>query len=284
MLMNIAMAAFTVNDTAMKFTFGHLPMFESIALRGALATLLLLLLCLRLRAFSIVIPARDQRLLAIRTLAEVISTLTFLAALAHMAIANVSAIMQAIPLALALAAAVFLREPIGWRRLVAIIIGFIGVLVIIRPGPEGFDIWSLVVLASVVFVVWRDLTTRRMAHGLPSALVALIASVAVTIVGFAGTLLAEDWVTPRGSDLLALCLAAFALLLGYITVVGAMRVGEIGIVSPFRYTALLWAILLGWLVFDQFPDRFTLLGSGVVVASGLFTLWREQRARRALRP
>ena len=187
-LMTVAMAAFTLNDTAMKLVMQSVPLFQAIGLRGLLATLVLLVLGWRMGGLRLKLPRRDLWLLALRSLAEVLGTLTFLAALNHMPLANLSAILQVLPLAVTLAAALFLGDRVGWRRMTAIVVGFIGVLIIIRPGPAGFDLWALMGLASVACVVVRDLTTRRMSASLPSVTVALSAAVTVLAMGGLGLL------------------------------------------------------------------------------------------------
>ncbi len=277
-LMNIAMAAFTLNDTAMKAAMQTVPLFQSIGLRGIFASVALVLIGWRMGGLSLDLPRRDWGFLALRSVAEVLGTLLFLAALIHMPLANLSAIMQALPLAVTLAAAVFLKEHIGWRRLTAILIGFVGVLIIIRPGPQGFDVWSLMGLGSVICVVARDLATRQMSQALPSATVALAAAVTVLMLGGVGTAI-EGWQPVSAHDLLMIAGASVALIVGYLTSVMTMRVGEIGFVAPFRYMALLWAIVLGWLAFGELPDAFTLFGAALVVATGIFTFWRERRRK-----
>lgn len=273
-----SMAAFTLNDTAMKALTQNMPLFEAIFLRGVLATLGLLALGHAMGALRWNLPRKDRIAIAVRSVAELGATATFLAALVHMPLANLSAIMQALPLAVTLAAAVFLKETIGWRRMSAILVGFLGVLIIIRPGPDGFEIWSLLGLLSVGFVVVRDLSTRFLSREVPSVNVALWASISVTAMGGIVTA-GQGWQPITGHELLLVATAAFFLLFGYMFAVMVMRVGDIGFVAPFRYTALLWAILLGWLVFGNFPDGLTLLGSALVVASGIFTLWRERRKK-----
>ncbi len=277
-LMNIAMAAFTLNDTAMKAAMQTVPLFQSIGLRGVFASVALVVIGWRMGGLSLDLPRRDWGFLALRSVAEVMGTLLFLAALIHMPLANLSAIMQALPLAVTLAAAVFLKEYIGWRRLTAILIGFVGVLIIIRPGPQGFDVWSLMGLGSVICVVARDLATRQMSQALPSATVALAAAVTVLMLGGVGTAI-EGWQPVTGHDLMLIAGASVALIVGYLTSVMTMRVGEIGFVAPFRYMALLWAIVLGWLAFGQLPDALTLFGAALVVATGIFTFWRERRRK-----
>jgi drug/metabolite transporter (DMT)-like permease len=277
-LMNVAMAAFTINDTAMKAAMQAVPLYQAIGIRGLIATLVLAVIGYRMGGLSLNLPRRDLGLLALRCGAEVLGTILFLAALMHMPIANLSAIMQVLPLAVTLAAAVFLSERIGWRRMTAIVIGFAGVMIIIRPGTYGFDIWSLMGLGSVICVVVRDLVTRRMSASLPSVTVAFSAAVTVLVLGLAGTVV-QGWQPVAQTDLLLIVGAALALIVGYLTAVMTMRVGEISFIAPFRYMALLWAIVLGWLAFGEFPDALTLIGAAIVVLTGVYTLLRERNLR-----
>lgn len=278
--MNVAMAAFTLNDAAMKAALQDLPLWQAIAMRGLVTLGPLLLVAHLSGGIRLSMGPKDRGVVAIRCFAEVASTLLFLAALVHMPIANLSAILQALPLAVTLAAAVFFGERVGWRRMSAILVGFAGVLIIIRPGPSGFDIWSLMGLASMAFVVLRDLSTRKLSRAVPSATVAILASVAVTVTALALTPL-TGWVMPTGRDILLILAAATCLVAGYNFAVMVMRVGDVGFVAPFRYTSLLWAIVLGWLVFGTLPDALTLFGAALVVGSGIFTLVRERRLAKA---
>lgn len=274
--MNIAMAAFTLNDTGMKAVTQTLPLFEAITLRGVSTSILLFILGLATGGLRFRLQRRDTGLLAIRTLAEIAATVAFLGALVHMPLANLSAVMQFTPLAVTLAAAVVFRERIGWRRLSAIGIGFLGVLLIIRPGAKGFDVWALVGVASVLCVVVRDLSTRKFGLGVPTATVALAAALGVTVLGLSGVAI-EGWQGPDLRNLLTVFGSSVALVAGYLSGVQAMRVGDIGFIAPFRYTSLLWAIALGWLVFGTLPDLLTVAGATVVIATGLFTLLRERK-------
>ncbi len=276
--MMVAMAAFTLNDTAMKALTQGLPLFQAIAMRGTLTLCGLLLLARVMGQLQFRVPRRDGWVITLRSVAEVVSTVLFLAALMHMPLANISAIMQALPLAVTLAAAVLFKETIGWRRMTAILIGFGGVLIIIRPGPQGFDIWSLMGLASVAIVVVRDLSTRWISRSVPSVMVAVWSSASVTGAAYIASLF-TGWQPLVPGQALLVVAAAAALLVGYLFSVMVMRVGDIGFVAPFRYTALIWAILLGWLAFGTWPDGFTLFGAGLVVATGIFTLWRERKLK-----
>lgn len=280
--MTIAMAAFTINDGMMKAATStlHLPLWQAIATRGLLTLGPLILIGHLTGGIRLRMPRRDAVAVGLRSVGEVASTLTFLAALVHMPLANLSAIMQSLPLAVTLAAWVFLKEPVGWRRLLAICVGFGGVMLIVRPGPSGFDHWSLVALVSVAFVVLRDLSTRQLTKAVPSSTVAIAASASVTVTALVLSLI-EGWVMPSIGQMALLAGAAASLVVGYNYVVMVMRVGDLGFVAPFRYSSLVVALILGWLIFGSFPDALTLAGAALVVGSGIFTLWREQRVRRA---
>lgn len=275
LLMMASMACFTLNDTLIKLTGGAVPLMQLLFLRGVLSSVLVLALARYLGALDFNIARRDWALIAVRSLAEIGAAYFFLTALLNMPLANVSAILQVLPLTVAVGAALFFREPMGWRRMIAILVGFMGMLLIVRPGPEAFSVWSLYALVAVACVTIRDLVTRKLTPGVPSMTVTLVASVTVMVfAGLAST--ATEWVpiTPR---LGALIIGASVLIIGaYFFSVRVMRVGEITFIAPFRYTGLIWALVLGWLVFGDWPSGLTLLGAAIVVAMGLFTLYRER--------
>jgi drug/metabolite transporter (DMT)-like permease len=279
LLMCASMAAFTINDTFMKSVTVTLPLYQTITLRGLIAVVGRGLLVILSRAYRFRLNRRDGWLILLRSLADVAATITFLTALLHMPLANLSAILQALPLFITLAAALVYGDKIGWRRMTAILVGLIGVLIIIRPGTEGFDRWALLGIASVACVVVRDLSVRPIQGELPSALVALGAAVAVTTMGVIGASVqgVEPMTLTEAGKVLG---AGLFLIVGYLTSVMAMRNGDIGLVAPFRYTSLLWAIALGFLVFGNLPDGWTLFGATIVVGAGIFTLLRERALRR----
>jgi drug/metabolite transporter (DMT)-like permease len=281
LLMCASMAGFTINDTFMKSVTETLPLYQTIGMRGLIAVAGLGLLVLATRAYRFRPNRRDIGLILLRSLADVAATVTFLTALLHMPLANLSAILQALPLLITLAPAVVYGDKIGWRRMTAILVGLVGVLIIIRPGTEGFDRWALLGVASVAFVVVRDLSVRPLQGQVPSALVALGAAVSVTAMGWIGARV--QGVEPVSAIEAAKVIGAgLFLIVGYLTSVMAMRTGDIGLVAPFRYSSLLWAIVLGLVVFGDLPDFWTLFGASIVIAAGLFTLWRERALR--LRP
>ena len=279
LLMVVAMIAFTVNDACMKAVTADLPSFEAIALRGSLTTVALCVIALRNGAFRLTVPGPDRRWISWRVTMEVASTLTFILALKHMPLANLSAILQFLPLGVTLAAALVLGDKIGWRRMLAITIGFLGVMLIIRPGGEGFDRWSVLGIISMLCVIVRDLSTRRISRGVPSTLVAVLAALSVTLSAVV-FLPFTEFAIPTIKQALLILMAATFLIVGYLTVISSMRVGDIAVVAPFRYTSLVAAIILGWAAFGQFPDKYTLIGSAIVVATGIYTFQRERRLAR----
>jgi drug/metabolite transporter (DMT)-like permease len=282
LLMNLAMLVFTLNDACMKAVTEVMPLFQAIALRGFIATLGLLVIGYALGQLRLWPGRRDAQIIGVRTIAEIAATLLFLVALTHMELANLSAIMQSLPLAVTLVAALVFGDKIGWRRTAAIGIGFVGVLIIIRPGTDGFDVWSVMGLGSVAAVVVRDLAARSLSRDVPSMTVAVWASGSVMIMGIIGAVI-DGWQPVQMKEALLLAFASLNLIIGYQTVVMMMRVGDIGFIAPFRYMSLIWAILLGWSVFGTLPDSLTLLGAALVVATGLFTIWRERQAARGRR-
>jgi S-adenosylmethionine uptake transporter len=228
------------------------------------------------------IPRRDRPLVLGRTLAELAAMVTFLLALTNMALANATAILAALPLAVTLGAAVVFGQPVGWRRLTAICIGFFGVLLIIQPGTDGFTIWSLLVVLSVVVITARDLFTRAFSPSVPSMTVAVLTAAAVCV--FGGVLsLFTPWVALDLREGLLVFAASVLIIGGYVFGIMVMRIGEVGFVSPFRYTSLVFALVLGLTIFGEFPNALALTGGAIVMASGIFTLVREHQRTQAAR-
>ena len=214
--------------------------------------------------------------------AEIAAMVTFTLALTNMAIANATAILAALPLVVTLGAALVFGDPVGWRRLSAISIGFVGVLLIVQPGTDGFNIWSLLVLLSVLVITARDLFTRAFSPAVPTMTVAVLTAGAVCLVG--GVLsLFTPWVALDLREAALIAAAAVLIIGGYVFGIMVMRVGEVGFVSPFRYTSLIFALILGLVVFDEFPNALALIGGVIVVSTGIFTLLRERMVARASR-
>jgi S-adenosylmethionine uptake transporter len=280
LLMMGSMACFTLNDACMKAVGEELPLFQALLIRGLVTTILLLALARTAGGLRFDIPRRDWGLIGLRTVGEIGAAFFFITALFHLPLANTTAIIQTIPLAVTLAGALFLREPLGWRRLTAILVGFAGVLLIVRPGTDGFNAYSVYALVSVLFVVLRDLATRRLSADVPSFTVAISAAAGVGLFGGLGAAATADWVTVSPRAGLFLAGASVFIVGGYVFSVMVMRVGDLATVAPFRYTSLIFALLLGFLLFGEWPSGLTLLGAAIIAGSGIYTLLRERRLRR----
>ena len=274
-LMTCCVLAYVLNDAVMKLLFADIDFFQAIFLRGLVSLPPLLILAFMTKTLLQKYSTKNQRLIIIRILAEIGTTVTFLTALKHMPLANVTAILQSLPLAITMAAAIFLGEPVGWRRWSAICVGFTGVLIIIRPGLAGFNSYSLLALAAVILLTVREISTRQLDNKIPTVTVALSATFGIT--AFAALMLiGTEWADINFASWSLIIAAAAAVTVATVLSVVAMRTGDIGFVSPFRYTSLIGAIGLGILLFGEWPDGITLLGAAIIAFAGIYSLYREQ--------
>ncbi|MEP9388375.1 DMT family transporter [Mesorhizobium sp. KR9-304] len=280
MFMTVSMAGFTVNDGVTKHMSEIMNMGQVQFLRGAFATLFITVLALQQGAFAN-LRLTLQPMVLVRVAGEVLATVTFLIALAQLPIANVSAVLQALPLAVTMGAALIYGETVGWRRWLSIAVGFAGVAIIVRPGLEGFSVYSLLALVCVGFCTARDLATKRIPERIPTLLISTVTALAVTVSGAFLIQPMGGWTPPSAFDLFLLACAAGLLLVGYQFIILAMRSGEISFVAPFRYTGLLFSILLGFLIFGDIPDLAMIVGSAIIVGSGLYMLYRERVVGRS---
>ncbi len=275
LLMVASMAAFTINDALVKMTAGGLPLFQLIFLRGLLTTVMILILQRGMVAAPMRIERRDWGIIVLRAIAELSSTYFFISALFNMPLANLAAILQVAPLTITLASAVVFREAVGWRRMTAIAVGFFGVMLIVKPGAEGFNVWSVYALIAVLSVTVRDLATRQLSRSVPSMTVTLVTAGVITVAAGLASL-GTPWQAVSGDMALLICGASVFLLAGYHFSIQTMRVGDVSFVAPFRYTGLIWALMLGWFAFGDWPGWMTLTGAFIVMATGIFTLYRER--------
>ena len=274
-LMTCCVLAYVLNDAVMKLLFADIDFFQAIFLRGLVSLPPLLVLALMTKTLLQKYSAKNQRFMIIRILAEIGTTVTFLTALKHMPLANVTAILQSLPLAITMAAAIFLGEPVGWRRWSAICLGFTGVLIIIRPGLAGFNSYSLLALAAVLLLTVREISTRQLDKKIPTVTVALSTTLGITVFA-ALMLIGDEWAEINFVSWSLILAAAAAVTVATLLSVVAMRTGDIGFVSPFRYTSLIGAIGLGILLFGEWPDGMTLLGAVIIAFAGVYSLYREQ--------
>ena len=280
-LMVLAMLGFAIEDMIIKLVAGQLPTWQIVSTLGVGGAAVFAAMTLRqgqpLFARRWLTPA-----IYLRSLGELIGTIGFITALALTPISSASAILQATPLAVTLGAALFLREPVGWRRWSAIWAGFFGVLLVIRPGLDGFNALSLFAVMGVIGLSLRDLMTRAAPPDISSLQLSFLGFVMLIPSGAILSLF-----SPRGFVVFTPVLGAQMLgmvvlgSLSYYAIVRAMRMGDVSYVTPFRYTRLIFALTIGIVVFDETLDTAMLLGSGIIVASGIFTVWRERKLRPA---
>lgn len=274
-----AMACFVANDTVVKLVSASMPTAQLIFLRGMLATVIVLMAVYASGTGTRVREAVAPGVIP-RAIAESVATVLYLSALFHLPLANAAAINLSAPLFIVVLAVVFLRERVGRSHWAAVCAGFVGVLLVVQPGLGDFNAYAIVCLVGAMFQAVRDLLTRRIARGVPAVLITLTTSVAVTVVAGALSLF-EGWTAFGARELGLLALAAAFLMGAYGLIVDAMRHGEMSLVAPFRYTGVLYAIVLGYLVWGDVPNGLAWSGIALLVAAGLFVLYREKVSARA---
>lgn len=277
-IMILAMASFTAGDTMTKLMAGQVPVGQIIFIRGIVATVIIIAICVRQGVITEV-PLIFQKNVLARSLSDMAGTLFFITALMHMPIANLTAVMQAVPLLVIGFAALFLGEKVGWRRTLAILVGLAGVLFIVKPAPASFTIYDGLSLGLIIAVALRDILTRRLTFNVPTMIVVLANSAVVTVSGLA-LYPFEDWVALDVRHLAYLFFGGIFLCLGYVCMVLTIRMGDISSTAIYRYSVVLFALLSGVIVFREFPDEWALIGIALIVASGIYALLREMKATR----
>jgi drug/metabolite transporter (DMT)-like permease len=271
-----AMACFIVNDALVKIASASLPAGQLIFVRGLMASLLVLAV---MRATGV--PARLGQLargwVAGRAAIDAVASLAYLVSLFHLPIANATAINMASPLFIVLLAVPLLGERVEARRWAAIAVGFAGVLLVIQPRVEGFNAFALLCLAATLLHALRDFATRKVPPGIPSLAITLSTAVAVTLL--AGLMsIPQGWVAIGTREWALLAAASVFLAIGYHLIIRSVRAGDVSVVAPFRYTGLLFALVLGWAVWGDVPNALAWVGIALLIAAGIYLIRRE-RAR-----
>ncbi len=277
--MVLAMAGFSCNDAMIKLVSQDIDLFQAIFLRGVVVSSAFGLIALATGALHPVRSRADRRALTGRSIGEILGAFCFLTALTKMPMANATAILQSMPLAITLAAAYLLHEPVGWRRYLAIGGGFLGVLVIVRPGAVGFNSYALLAVISVFLFTFRDLSTRMISPDVPTVLAAFITSVVTTCAAGIVSIFA-GWSALTLFNAATLVTGAGCLTVGYHFSIIAMRTGDVGFIAPFRYVLLIWAMILGWLIYGDVPGLWMIVGAAIVVAAGSYSFYDERGRRR----
>ncbi|MEQ8586002.1 MAG: DMT family transporter [Thalassobaculaceae bacterium] len=277
-MMVAAAGILTVNDAIAKWLTERYPVGQVLALRG----ILVVALVFGWAAASGRMPALrvlSWRLNLTRGGLMALSTFLFVTSLSLMPIADAIAISFAGPIFATALAALLLAEPVGWRRWSAVAVGFAGVVVMVRPTPEMFRMVALIPILAAFVGALRDIVTRKMGTGGESTLMVLIVS--TSVVAFAGLLtLPFGWVVPTAVELGLFVLTSALVAVAQGLMIESLKYGEVGLVGPFKYTSLLWALVLGLLVWGDVPGPWTWAGAALVIASGLYIWYRETMVRR----
>lgn len=279
-LMILSMCAFAVADTLVKVSTATLsPAQISFLLLGG--GMILFAAMAKIQGEKLTDRRALQPIFLVRYLAEITGMIGMITALAHVPLSTVGAITQATPIFVTVGAVLFLRESVSWRRWTAILIGFSGVLLIVQPGTEGFNFSVLWAVLAMVALSIRDLTTRMVPNDMPSTCLAtytMIAAVPFTII----------WVLLNGEPLLSsqtnwlVTLPMIALgSIGYILLIASLRMAPVSIVMPFRYSRIIFLLILGVFIFDEKPSVIMLVGAMMIILSGIYMMWREQRIQQS---
>lgn len=281
-LMTGSMLAFAIEDAFIKASSTLMPVGQILIILGLGGALVFGLIAHRQ---GVALFTRDifAPIVMLRNLGEMLGTMAFVSALAMTSMSLVAAMIQAMPLLVTMGAALFFGAKVGWRRWSAIGVGFCGVLLIIRPGSDAFDFGAVIAFLAVLGMSARDLATRAVPAKFTSMQLSCYGFAAIVPAGVVLLSFSGGAVMPDVTTALWLMAALICGILGYYALVLAMRMGDISVITPFRYTRLLFALAIGAMVFGDRPDAVMLLGAGIVIAAGLYTLIREARMARAQR-
>ncbi|MDB2536123.1 DMT family transporter [Amylibacter sp.] len=283
LLMLIAMAGFTMEDLFMKKLSVNLSTGQILITLGFGSSLVFALMA-KSKGYKLTAKIFWSKGMLIRQFAEGIAAIAFITSLTLIPLSTVAAVFQATPLVITMGAALFLGEAVGWRRWLAIIVGLIGVLIIIRPGLNSFDPNVGYVLIAVLFVTVRDLITRKLPMNVPSTIVSFQAFASLIIAGGVLIFLSDQKIVGLDKNQIYFVLGGIIFgVIGYYCIVASTRIGEAGVVTPFRYSRLLFAIIIGFLFFNERPDFLTLLGASIVIMTGIYTVLRERYLARRSR-
>jgi drug/metabolite transporter (DMT)-like permease len=271
-LMLTGIAGFSVMDATIKWLTADYSVTQIVALRSWFGLPLLSLFALYGGGVRSLMTRRPALHVG-RYLLVLALSFSFFWALSQMKLVDAIAITFAAPIFITALSVPLLKETVGWHRWVAIGAGFCGVLVMLRPGMGVFQWAALVVLGSVVVYALLMITTRAFKATESTASLMLYPQLGMSLTGI--VLVPFFWVTPSLADLGLFALAGMFGSVGVMCVTHAFRLGPAAVISPFEYSALIWASLLGYFLWGELPDTITLLGAGIVISSGLYIIYRE---------
>lgn len=276
--MSGAVVVFIFNDALIKIAAETVPAIQAIGVRGVFATLWVMLALAVTGAWRQLGGVTHPYVL-LRGVLEAASSIVYLIALFQIQFAIATAINLSTPLIFTALAVLLLKETVRWRRWSAVIVGFLGVLLVIQPRPGDIDVWAWVVLLATVLGVFRDVLGRYLPASVPTLVVSFTSAVAVALVGCAWTFV-EGWQPMTAREIGLLLASSLLLAAGYQFLVLALRSGaEFSLIGSFRYASILWALGIGYVVWGDVPNALALFGIVVIVGSGLYILHRERMRR-----
>jgi drug/metabolite transporter (DMT)-like permease len=275
--MVVAMAAFALEDACVKFLASQLPIGQVLMIFGA-GGMIAFAAFLRGGDLRLVHPAAFSPPMLVRAAFEFVGRLFYVLAIALTPLSSATAILQATPLLVVLGGSLYFRERVGWRRWTAVLAGLIGVLIVLQPAAEDFSALSMLTVIGMIGFAGRDLASRAVPKTLGTRHLGFYGFATVLIAGALYALWdGRPFVAPDVSSSLVLMAAVLVGVLAYACLMKAMRTGDIATVTPFRYTRLLFGVGLGVAVFGERIDGLMLLGCGIIVVSGLLTVWGGHR-------
>lgn len=281
LLMVFAMLAFAIGDAAIKELSRTLPLSQIMGVMGVLGTLVLALYT-RAHGDALLPSALWHPALLVRFCMEITAAFAMTFGLSLVSLSLVSAVLQATPLVVTLGAALWFGENVGWRRWSAVLIGFVGVLILLRPGGASFDATLILPVIAMAALALRDLATRAAPAGLTTRQLSTVGFFAFIPAAALMQLVEPLPVWPDAREITLQAVVVVLAVAGYFALTAAMRVGEISAVAPFRYARLIFGMGLGIAVFGERPDFWMYVGAGIIVLSGLYTFFRERRLARVI--
>ena len=273
--MTLGMAGYVTNDALIKLAAESLPLYQSIFVRGVWVCLILAVLNYR-RGTLGQLTRHFSTPITIRLACETLGTILYLTALTRLPLAELTAVLQIVPIVVVFAAARLLREPVSAQRVMAVGLGFFGVLLVVKPGSASFSGWFVLGFLTVIVIVIRELATRQIKESAPTQVVALLTALCITVMGLTLSFV-QGWDMPRAWPVVTLVGAGTFLAVGYVSSVETVRIGDLSFSAPFRYSVIIFSIILQIVVFGEVPDALTFLGSAIVAAAGLWAFWGAQR-------
>ena len=276
LFMTLSMGGFAVEDLFLKILSKAVPVSQILIYVGISATLLLSVISITKRIPVLRNDIYNNKLFIIRSFADMMGAVLIVTSISLMPLSTVSSILQALPLFITFGAVLIFKESVGWRRWSAVSFGFIGVILILKPGLSSFHPSSLIVLLAVACLALRDIVTRKISKDIHSITVSLYAFILTTVGGIFSLPFFGNFVTLTITQWFVVLTITLFGCFSYFMLVLATRKGDISVISPFRYSRLIFALVLAILVLNERPDTLTLVGAAIIVASGYYTIWRER--------